>query len=314
MDLVLGEFVRFVDEKREGYITKIFDDGTMGVTGSDDFEITTTAKNLTRVHGHSNYIKEREPVKPTITQTEDLKDVGIYLAVVPDSNKASLVHFHILNASENQLLCTLNTYKTEICRGEYADFIAPYTFKKVYVASLPELDNWPEFIFRVIPYTTTNKPIIKPIQYKQKFKAKDFSGAIKNISLMPQAAWVFRIDEIELKIDVEKLKESFFKVKEVQSTIPKPAKEIDLHIEKLSNAHANLSNVEIIEIQLNYFNKMMDSAIIHKYSTIIFIHGVGNGTLKSIIHKQLGKHSHVKTFMDAYKEKFGYGATQVIFK
>jgi hypothetical protein len=314
MDFKLGEFVRFVDEKREGFITKIFDETMVGVTGDDDFEIPTTVKNLTRVHGHSNYIEEAKVLKTNVISADTVKETGIYLAIAPDANKASLVHFYMVNATENQLLCALNTDKNGVCRGEYAEIIAPFTVKKVYVASLPELDNWPECIFRIIAYTNADKPITTPIHYKQKFKAKDFSGATKNISLLPQPAWVFRLDETDIKIDVQKLKESFFKVKEVIPIVQKPANEIDLHIEKLSASYANLSNVEIIEIQLNYFNKILDEAIIHKYKSIIFIHGVGNGTLKSMIHKQLGKHPQVKTFMDAHKEKFGYGATQVFFK
>lgn len=314
MDFKLGEFVRFVDEKREGYITKIFDETTVGVTGDDDFEIPTTVKNLTRVHGHSNYIEEAKPIKTSNISTDTVKETGIYLAIAPDVNKTSLVHFYIVNASENQLMCTLNTDKNGIYRGEYADIIVPWATQKVYVASLPELDNWSDFIFRIIAYTAADKPVTAPINHKQKFKAKDFSGVTKNISLLPQAAWVFRLDEVEIKIDAQKLKESFFKVKDVIPIIQKPAKEIDLHIEKLSNTYANLSNVEIIEIQLNHFNKIIDEAIIHKFLSIIFIHGVGNGTLKSMIHKQLGKHPQVKIFMDAHKEKFGYGATQVFFK
>jgi hypothetical protein len=314
MDFKLGEFVRFVDEKREGYITKIFDDNTVGVTGDDDFEIPTTQKNLTRVHGHSNYIETKKELLPTILSPEVFKETGIYLAISPDFNKGSVVHFYILNDTSNQLLCCLNTHKNGVTRGEFAELIPPMAAKKVYVASLPELDNWPEFIFRTIAYTTTNNPISNPIRIKKIFKAKDFSGATQKNNLLPQPAWVIKLDEAEIKIDAQKLKESFFSTKTEIPTVQKPANTVDLHIEKLNLDYTNLSNVEIIEAQLNYFNKTIDAAVIHKLSSIIFIHGVGNGTLKSLLHKQLGKNPQVKTFMDAYKEKFGYGATQVFFK
>jgi dsDNA-specific endonuclease/ATPase MutS2 len=48
--------------------------------------------------------------------------------------------------------------------------------------------------------------------------------------------------------------------------------------------------------------------------SIVFIHGTGNGTLKNELHKFISKHPQVKTFMDAHKEKFGYGATEIFFK
>ena len=313
MDFKLGEFVRFVDEKREGYITKIFDENMVGVTGDDDFEIPTTVKNLTRVHGHSNY-KESVNTEAVPKISATFKDTGIYLAIAPDLNKGSVVHFYLVNDTSYQLFVSLNSEKNGKFKGEFADQLSPLATQKIYVASLPELENWPQFIIRIIPYTQADKPIAKVIYNKQTFRAKDFSGSRKNVPLLNQPAWVIQLDEEELKIDAQKLKESFFKVKEETTAIEKPSKEVDLHIEKLRSDFANLSSVEMIEYQLNYFNKIMDAAIFHKYISIIFIHGVGNGTLKTLMHKQLGKHPQVKTFMDAYKEKFGYGATEVILK
>ncbi len=314
MDFKLGEFVRFVDEKREGYITSIIDETMVGVTGDDDFEIPTTIKNLTRVHGHINYNKTVEaPVIDAIATQLNFVETGIFLAVAPDLNKTSLVHFYIVNTTNYQLFCTLNASKANILRGEFADIVMPLSTAKVYLASLPQLDNWPQFIFRIIAYTPTNKPCKAPILINLSFKSKDFSGAKKSIALVPQPVWITPLDE-EIKIDAQLLKESFFKGKTELPIIEKPDKEVDLHIEKLNPAFAGLTNVEIIEQQLNFFNKSIDAAIFHRYKTIIFIHGVGNGTLKALIYKQLGKHPQVKTFMDAYKEKFGFGATQVVFK
>src|SRR5690606_508698 len=112
----------------------------------------------------------------------------------------------------------------------------------------------------------------------------------------------------------EKLKESFFKPAEEKKSVDRPSKEVDLHIEKLRDDHAFLNKSEILDIQLEAFQRNLEAAIAHKFSDIIFIHGLGNGTLKNHIHKTISKHPQVKTFKDAHKEKFGYGATEVIFK
>ena len=69
---------------------------------------------------------------------------------------------------------------------------------------------------------------------------------------------------------------------------------------------------EHMEVQA--FHKALDAAIVHQLPEIIFIHGAGNGILRHEIHKLLGKHQKVQTFMDARKEKFGYGATKVLLK
>ena len=54
MKFKLGEFVRFVEERREGYITRIIDDATIAVTDEDGFEIPVLASQVTRVHGQSS--------------------------------------------------------------------------------------------------------------------------------------------------------------------------------------------------------------------------------------------------------------------
>ena len=125
---------------------------------------------------------------------------------------------------------------------------------------------------------------------------------------------MIRLDEPALVIDAQKLKESFFNVKEEKPKVAKPAQEIDLHIEKLRDDHHFLSQSEILNEQLSAFKKTLDAAIVHQMPSIVIIHGVGNGTLRDQIHKTISKHPQVRTFMDAKKEKFGYGATEVIFK
>ncbi len=37
-----------------------------------------------------------------------------------------------------------------------------------------------------------------------------------------------------------------------------------------------------MRIQLDYFNKSLDSAMVNEYEKVTFIHGVGNGVLKKM--------------------------------
>jgi len=132
--------------------------------------------------------------------------------------------------------------------------------------------------------------------------------------LLNQPGWLMQLDEPELIIDAQKLKESFFKPAEEKAEIEKPRNEVDLHIEKLCDDAEFINSGEILKIQMGHFHKALDAAIVYQLTDIIFIHGVGNGTLKHEIHKALSRHNKVKTFMDAHKEKFGYGATRVVLK
>lgn len=312
MKFKLGDFVRFVEERREGYITRIIDEQMVGVTGDDDFEIPVPANKITLVHGHN---ESREAADtPTVKPQSQFVEKGIYLAVVSDPRIASVAHFHLVNTTSYQLLVCLNAEKNSLEKGEFAGSINPETSAKIYTASLNELSSWPKINIQLLYYSPGSHQAKDPLVFIEKFNAKDFSGTKKNAPLLNQAAWLFQLDQEEIKIDAQKLKESFFKPLEEKTGIARPAQEVDLHIEKLASDHQFLASAEMLTVQLKEFRKNLDAAIVHKMPSIVFIHGTGNGTLKSEIHKIVGKHPQVKTFMDARKEKFGYGATEVLLK
>ncbi len=316
MNFNLGDFVRFVDERREGYITRIINEQMIAVTDDDGFEIPVLASKVTRVHGHSSSPEAKheagEQKPPSVAE---FKTTGIYLAVADARHKGSVVHFHLVNESSYQLLATVISEKQGKFKGEFAGIIDPQLAVKVYSASLNELDLWPEFQIQLLLYSKQPNFIpAGPILLKRKFRAKDFSGNKKMVPLINQQAWLIELDKPGLIIDPQKLKESFFKPASEKLAVEKPASEIDLHIEKLRDDHQFLNSAEILDLQLQHFQKALDAAIVHKLPSIIFIHGTGNGVLRHEIHKTVSKHPQVKTFMDARREKFGYGATEVFFK
>jgi hypothetical protein len=91
-----------------------------------------------------------------------------------------------------------------------------------------------------------------------------------------------------------------------------PAKyEVDLHIEKLLPEWKHLSNFEILTIQLNTFEKYLDLAIAHHQHNLFVIHGVGTGKLKDEIHEILKARREVRSFINQYEPRYGYGATEI---
>lgn len=314
MKYKLGEFVRFVDERREGFITRIIDENTVAVTDDDGFEIPVLASQVTRVHGKSDFTDVHANEEPTFKQPEQFISNGIFLGIADDKRIGSVVYFNLINTSSWQVLFTLNTEKHYEFKGECSGILNPGSTIQIYSASLNELDLWPKFHLQILLYSAGKHEVQKPLLYSDKFKAKDFSGAKKHNSILGKEAWLIQIDSEVPLIDPQKLKESFFRPTEEKIEIPIPGKEVDLHIEKLRDDHQFLSSTEILDIQLTHFKKYLDAAIVHKLQSIIFIHGTGNGTLRNEIHKIISKHLQVKTFMDAYKEKFGYGATEIVLK
>jgi len=313
MKYKLGEFVRFVNERREGIITRIIDEDTIAVTDDDGFEIPVLASQVTRVHGKSELTDIEQNEVPD-KHTDQFISNGLFLAITDDKRVGSVVYFNLINASSWQVLFSFITEKNDVFKGESSGILKPNSSIQIYSASLNELDLWPKFHVQSLFYSEGKHELQKPLLYSDKFKAKDFSGTKKHQSLLAKDAWIIQLDSQVPLIDPQKLKESFFKGSETKVEIPKPGKEVDLHIEQLRDDYQFLSNSEILNIQISRFKDCFDAAIVHKMPSIIFIHGTGNGTLRNELHKFISKHPQVKTFMDAHKEKFGYGATEIFFK
>jgi hypothetical protein len=208
MKFKLGDFVRFVDEKREGYVTRLIDEQTLGVTDTDGFEIPVVTSNLTHVHGHqiAGATTEEQPM----VAGEDFKESGLFLAVAEDPKASVVAHFTLLNRSSYQLLVTLKTDKKGVYKGEFAGVIQPKTAMQVFTANLGDLDNWPEFEFQALYFSTQNNKPKQPLLVSKKFKSKDFSGSKQMILEINKYGWLIALDEPLPTIDPQKLKESFF--------------------------------------------------------------------------------------------------------
>jgi hypothetical protein len=315
MKYKLGDFVRFVDEKMEGFVTRIIDEQMIGVTGDDDFEIPVLASKVTSVHGYEHGTKSKggDIANVQIPTTEFIAK-GVYLGLVNDAKVNSVVHFHLINTTSFQLLATLTTENALKYKGEFAGIIAPASAVKIYSAQLADLQLWPKLMLDINFYTQQNIKPAESLHITEKLKAKDFAGTKKKLPLLNETGWLIQLDEPELVIDAQKLKESFHKPAEEKVEVEKPTAEVDLHIEKLRTDHQFINSNEILAIQLAHFHKALDAAIVHQLPEITFIHGTGNGTLRNELHKVLSKSNKVQTFMDARKEKFGYGATKVLLK
>lgn len=214
MNLNLGDFVRFVDENISGYITRIIDKDTIGVTDSNDFEIPVLASKVTLVHGD---IPEENAVvsnrAQAVASVETFKTEGVYLALITDQHSAAIAHFHLLNETSFQLLATLTTAKAGHFKGEFAALVAPGTAKKIFSANLGDMQLWPEFRIDILFSTPADIEPLPALQYKQQLRGKDLSVAKVDIPLLKQKGWLIRLDEPEPLIDAQKLKESFFKVR-----------------------------------------------------------------------------------------------------
>ena len=89
-----------------------------------------------------------------------------------------------------------------------------------------------------------------------------------------------------------------------------PTMEVDLHIHQLVKSYKGMSNYDMLSLQLDTARHKLDWAIKKRIQKIVFIHGVGEGVLKSELDFLFGRYDNIK-FYDANYQKYGLGATEV---
>lgn len=88
----------------------------------------------------------------------------------------------------------------------------------------------------------------------------------------------------------------------------------DLHATELLETTSGMSAADILNHQLDVFRSTIDKYRNKKGTKLIFIHGKGEGVLRSAIIKEL-KYKYKKySFQDASFQEYGYGATQVTIR
>lgn len=90
--------------------------------------------------------------------------------------------------------------------------------------------------------------------------------------------------------------------------------EIDLHTEALGIATKGLDNFEILSRQLQALQMAIDAAVMSGQTSLVIIHGVGNGRLKEEVHLLLKGHLSVTFFQHSWRPKYGHGATEAFLK
>ncbi|MDR3250106.1 MAG: DUF2027 domain-containing protein [Tannerella sp.] len=92
------------------------------------------------------------------------------------------------------------------------------------------------------------------------------------------------------------------------------ATEIDLHINQLIDNAAGMSNADILGFQMSKFHETVKANVGKTGRKTVFIHGKGEGVLRSAIEKELKTTYGGKCrFQDASFREYGFGATMVIF-
>ncbi|MFN5704252.1 MAG: Smr/MutS family protein [bacterium] len=317
MTYKIGDYVRFLNEKQEGVVTRIIDHQLIGVTIDGDFEITVLAKEIVLVQSAESQLREDLEELPLANQQiNSSTEQQLYLAIVNDIKISHLFHIYLVNGTSYDIALNFSIQKDQTYEGVYFDIILSRSSQRIASQTLTELDQGSSLHFQILRYKDGPYQPVQPMVLKKIIKAKQVMTQQKDIPFLTEKGFLSLLEvENNIQVDVNELQNKLLENKtSAGHEIHMPSREVDLHIEEITENFPTMKPDEMLRLQLETFRRSLEAAIAHHYANIIFIHGVGNGTLRNEIHKQLGKHPHVKTFKDARKEKFGYGATEVILK
>lgn len=316
----IGDKVRFLHGHEEGIVRSFSSHGMVEVEIEDGFTIPALQKDLVVISKEEDLhfkrekattgAREKEVVKPSAVFSER----GLFIGFLPINDQ--LVTLYFINNSDFHILFSLSTVEKQNHYGLLSANVPPREYTKISDWQLSEFDKWPSMAFQILfhrsRYFTPKAPLIKTIN----FKASTFFKKKTTIPVLNKQGFVLQVDADTKPIDLDKVKDSMFQRPESNVTESRqlPEREVDLHIEKLNLNHQEMSNEEILKLQLETFQKKLDQAIIAGYDSITFIHGVGNGVLRDKIHKICSQMDNIRFFKDTRKEKFGYGATEVRIK
>ncbi|MCU0438742.1 MAG: Smr/MutS family protein [Raineya sp.] len=312
----IGDKVRLLHGKESGVIVGL-KGAIVEIEIEDGFTIPVSKSEIVLISPEENKRFNKEETSKEDSKTNIIKEVkatkGLYWAFVALNDQKFTLYF--INNTDWDIPFSISTEK----QGILAGFLTSKTHIRVHEVSLSQLDNWGTYILQCLYYQKGYFELQEPFIKKLKFRANQFKS-LQDVPLVQKKGYLFQIDkeEIPQNIDVAKIAEQMLEKaadKIEIKKIEKPAPEVDLHIETLlPNNTKQMNPDEILKYQVQVFEKALDNAIATGMDEIVFIHGVGNGTLKYEIQKKVSKHPNIEFYKDAQKNKFGYGATYLKLK
>jgi hypothetical protein len=282
--------------------------------------------------------------EPEITETDRISRIvqrgsgtapptGVFLAWVPQDQLRLLsgsMDVYLVNNTSSDILYSFFLKNDE---GNFSgtDFGSVPPESKLVIESIvrDDVGMFSNGVIQVLFFSEENQKVLMPVSATFRIKGSVFyqEGSYHETRFLAnQKAIVYTVCELNR---VPSTYEQILNEKENREPLPAAAErfrpemaiekhriapgeaEVDLHISSLREEYGNLSPHEILTIQMGYFERMLGSAIAFSFTRVVFIHGIGNGTLKQAIIKSLAEYEDVE-FRSAPFAKYGNGAIELI--
>lgn len=268
-------------------------------------------------------VKKEKPVgKRKVADGVFINFIPVYDKDIFDDDVVEKLKIYLINYNEESYCFQYHLHFSNESHFELNSSVNGLSDFYLHDILFDDLSDNPSFNFE-FSLLHPNKMKASFYERSLKIRGKQIFKRIEEIQLKNEPSFSYELfidypDKIdEPKIDLAKLSNAGFRMYEatrIKEYLPPARTVVDLHIEKLIDHPGNYSNAEIMNIQLNEFEKYFELALLHQLPSIIFIHGIGEGALRNEIHERLSHQSKVKTFVNQYHHLYGYGATEVFLE
>ena len=340
-----GDKVRFLNAVGGGVVKSVINKSMVIVEDYDGFEVPTliselvvvddslsmdpskrAARNRTVKSEEPEVIKEQPKAEPKYVAGKD--NPVFFLAFVPQDERNPVegeLKVYLVNDSNNFVLYNYSHLKNKIYRSVESGKMNPNSKRYLESFSRFDLNELPYFQFQLLFFREESPKLESPVVKSLHLNPVKFyrENSYQKTKYFAQNAIIFSLLEPDMETEVSKLTEpeltKILLEKEepkvvVKRTVSPDLVEIDLHIHELLEDSRGLANHDMLEVQLGRFRNELDAAIQNGTRRIVFIHGIGNGTLKQELRQELTTKYKKYYFQDASFKEYGYGATMVILK
>jgi hypothetical protein len=349
MKYQIGDSILLLSSKEEGTVVDVVNDNMVMIeVKGTSFPVYLDQIDFPYFHRFTQQKLVKD--KPKLIPGDEIKvdrskyevfktDKGMFLSVLPVyqmdglDETVKLMKFHLFNDTPHAMRFYFQIWLNNQLDLEIKNEIQPYN--NFYLADLifESLNDNPRFEFSFFLKEPQPK-LATSIQKTWKIKPKQMFVQLEQLRIKEEATITYPLFEKfpekepeppapaeapKKKAPITTLGSGNFasllsKIQLQPETSLIPKHEVDLHIEALEKNWKGLSNIAILAIQLNAFQRYMELAISHHQHNLIVIHGVGKGKLRDEIHQVLKQTPEVASFVNQYHAKYGYGATEITFR
>jgi len=346
MKFQVGDVVRYLNDVGGGVVQKIVSPMVVEIVDESGFTVPVRENELILIERPEKQEQSQvnsmssAPQNPMEidepTEDEDIEGNDIpqlFMAFVRNAKDSSLFELYLINDCNYHILYVLSSEDgDEVSRinSGLLEANSKYMIAQISYDEISKMErlHCQAVYFKNKKYSLQNsvdvQVVINPVKFYKPgvFIVNDFFDEDAYVISVYDAAEIQykREQDVLRNVEPKQIAEAMQTKKDVDEKQPVTVKkedkirEIDLHIHELVDNPEKMEPSEMLDLQLQTFERELVKAVSDGIEKIVFIHGVGNGILKAKIRGCLDRDYPQYFYQDASFEKYKFGATLVYLR